>query len=154
MKNEFEVGTVVALKRCRVSDYNGKSLNASAQEGDILLNAKHPRTNMLSKWINNKDISSIKNNIQALSNAYGSVRSDTVMTLQEMMTMLDTTNDEEILTGAKSVYFMTNCWTSWIFTTIGETARPLFYMGCTVCRKKVLDEETGYRCEKCIKVYD
>jgi replication factor A1 len=37
-------GMIVAFKQCRVSDYNGKSLNASSSPSDIVLNAPHPRT--------------------------------------------------------------------------------------------------------------
>jgi hypothetical protein len=29
----------------------------------------------------------------------------------------------------------------------------LFYLGCPDCRKKVLDDAAGYRCETCDKVH-
>lgn len=43
-------GMIVAFKQCRVSDYNGKSLNASSSPSDIVLNAPHPRTAQIKKW--------------------------------------------------------------------------------------------------------
>lgn len=43
-------GMIVAFKQCRVSDYNGKSLNASSSPSDIVLNASHPRTAQIKKW--------------------------------------------------------------------------------------------------------
>ena len=46
----YEVGQVIALKACRVSDFNGKSLNASSDPRDIVLNLKHPRATELAKW--------------------------------------------------------------------------------------------------------
>lgn len=41
--HDFQVGQVVALKACRVSEYNGKSLNASSDAADIVLNLSHKR---------------------------------------------------------------------------------------------------------------
>lgn len=32
-----------------------------------------------------------------------------------------------------------------------DEAKPMFYLACTLCKKKVNDEHTGYRCEACQK---
>ena len=37
----YKAGQVIALKACRISDYNGKCLNASSDMQDIVLNLKH-----------------------------------------------------------------------------------------------------------------
>ena len=66
-KHDFDIGKVIAMKSCRVSDYNGKSLNASAHDGDIIINVDHPRSNILTKWIGTRDTSLIKRNIKSLS---------------------------------------------------------------------------------------
>jgi replication factor A1 len=39
----MRLGDVVAFKQCRVSDYQGKSLNASSDEKDFVNSVKHPR---------------------------------------------------------------------------------------------------------------
>ena len=39
----YRVGQVIALKGCRVSDYNGKSLNASSHAEDIFIALRHAR---------------------------------------------------------------------------------------------------------------
>jgi len=55
-QNKFRLGDVVAFKQCRVSDYNGKSLNASPNDKDIVLNVKLPRALQISKWFQAKSI--------------------------------------------------------------------------------------------------
>ena len=30
----------------------------------------------------------------------------------------------------------------------------MFYLGCPVCKKKVVDDGQGYRCEKCMKTHE
>lgn len=55
-QNKFRLGDVVAFKQCRVSDYNGKSLNASPNEKDIVLNVKNPRALVIAKWFSSKSI--------------------------------------------------------------------------------------------------
>lgn len=45
-----EQGQLIAFKACRVSDYAGKSLNASSTPQDIIKNAKHVRCEQLRKW--------------------------------------------------------------------------------------------------------
>lgn len=41
--HDYQIGQVIALKSCRVSEYNGKSLNASSDPNDISFNMRHPR---------------------------------------------------------------------------------------------------------------
>lgn len=40
----FNTGDIYALRGCRVSDYAGRSLNASSSPGDLIANVKHPRS--------------------------------------------------------------------------------------------------------------
>lgn len=37
------LGSIIAFKACRVSEYSGKTLNASSDAQDIFLNVQHPR---------------------------------------------------------------------------------------------------------------
>ena len=48
--HRYGVGQIIAFKACRISEYNGKSLNASWSPSDIVLNVKHPRALELAKW--------------------------------------------------------------------------------------------------------
>jgi replication factor A1 len=47
----------------------------------------------------------------------------------------------------KPKYYQINGFVSYI--TGEDASRPFYYMACTVCKKKVTDEDTGYRCEGC-----
>jgi len=76
------------------------------------------------------------------------------MSLEEMQNMLDTSEDQDLQSGAKSAYFTVNCFIQWVFTNENSPDRQMFYMGCKACKKKVFDVEDGYRCEKCNKNYD
>jgi hypothetical protein len=40
----------LAVKAARVSDYNGKSLNAGDEQCQVYIEPKHPRTNKLKQW--------------------------------------------------------------------------------------------------------
>lgn len=43
ISEKIKLGSIVAFKSCRVSEYNGKTLNASSDEQDIFCNLLHPR---------------------------------------------------------------------------------------------------------------
>ena len=57
---DYAVGQILALKACRVSDYSGKSLNASWDVRDLVLNLKHPRTAELISWQKGKSPSEMR----------------------------------------------------------------------------------------------
>ena len=73
------------------------------------------------------------------------------MSLQEMQNMLETSEDQELLNGAKSAYITVNCFLQWVFTNENNPDKQMFYMACKVCKKKVIDEHDGFRCERCDK---
>ena len=66
---KYEVGQVIALKACRVSEYNGKSLNASSDPNDILFNVRHPRGIELEKWGKGYTIDKLKTEMKSLTHA-------------------------------------------------------------------------------------
>lgn len=41
--HNYTVGQVIAFKGCRVSEYNGRSLNASSDPTDVFISPKNPR---------------------------------------------------------------------------------------------------------------
>ena len=47
----YRAGQVIALKGCRVSEFNGKSLNASSHSEDIFLGLRHERAQELTQWM-------------------------------------------------------------------------------------------------------
>ncbi len=65
--DKAKLGSIVAFKACRVSEYNGKTLNASSDEQDIFVNVMHPRQMMLKKWYSSGTKQELLDNIQSLS---------------------------------------------------------------------------------------
>lgn len=50
--HNYSVGQIVAFKSCRISDYNGKSLNASSHVSDVFIgNIRHKRAQELQSWL-------------------------------------------------------------------------------------------------------
>lgn len=62
----FREGLVVAFRGCRVSDYQGKSLNASGSPNDVFVNLKHARAVTLSRFGQEKTASKMKSEMRAL----------------------------------------------------------------------------------------
>jgi len=57
-------------------------------------------------------------------------------------------SDPEI--HSKSKYFQVNGFVSWV---VDNNDRPMYYLACVTCKKKVIDEPNGFRCEGCQKSY-
>jgi len=56
----FQVGQVIALKSCRISDFSGRSLNASGDPSDIIVDVKHTRADELVKFCSGSSTSELK----------------------------------------------------------------------------------------------
>ena len=84
---DFKVGQVIALRECRISDYRGKSLNASSSPSDIVINLNHIRANQLKKWMSSQGaIADIKDNMTSLGGDLGTGESkkDAAVSIEEM----------------------------------------------------------------------
>ena len=63
----YSSGQVIALKSCRVSDYNGKSLNASSDAADIFVGGvRHKRSKELTSWMASTTMSSLRGEMRSL----------------------------------------------------------------------------------------
>ena len=58
-------------------------------------------------------------------------------------------SDPEVANGSKAGYYTLNVSLNWIFA---ET-RPIFYLACQTCKKKLTEDPSGYHCEGCQKSY-
>ena len=68
----YRTGQVIALKSCRVSDFNGKSLNASSHGEDIFISMiKHPRAEELKRWSAGQTMDGLRGEMQTISEAPG-----------------------------------------------------------------------------------
>ena len=49
-RDDYQENMILAVKAARVSDYNGKSLNAGDEQTQVYLEPKHVRTTKLKQW--------------------------------------------------------------------------------------------------------
>lgn len=70
LANSVKRGDIIAFKSCRVSDYNGKGLNASGSPQDCVTQVKHNRALQLKKWFTTDE--SVLGKVESLSTGGGS----------------------------------------------------------------------------------
>lgn len=150
---EAKVGSVIALKNCRVSDYQGCSLNSSSDENCAKLNVLHPRGAQLKKWFAQRPLANHLEQIKPLTKSDGinSRDKDGFVTIAEMKT--HALANEMMMSGDAPAYFVISGYISVIFCGDETQPRPMFYLACEVCKKKVSDEGNGYRCERCNRLF-
>jgi hypothetical protein len=61
-------------------------------------------------------------------------------------------NDKELKNNSKPAWFKVNCYVQW-FPFEDQQQGPMYYHACTVCKKKLLEEHAGYRCQHCQCTY-
>ena len=63
----YSKGQVIAMKGCRISDYNGKSLNASSHSEDVFVGTvRHKRGDELKSWISNSNMYDLRSEMRSL----------------------------------------------------------------------------------------
>lgn len=63
--HSYSSGQVIALKSCRVSDYNGKSLNASSHSEDVFIGGiRHKRAQELTRWLSANKMSDLRDEMR------------------------------------------------------------------------------------------
>ena len=146
----YQVGQVVALKACRVSDYNGKSLNASSSQQDIALNLRHPRAMELQRWSQGTPEREMKSAMRSLTTATEAGGRDQVMTVNELEQFCQA--DESVQSG-KAFYCSLFVELEYVFVPDSPDRRAMYYLACPDCKKKVIDDGRGYQCEACNKCH-
>jgi replication factor A1 len=131
---------IIACKGCRVNDFGGRSLSMSSG-GTLKINMEIPETQKLRKWYNEKGQSSQFGSFNAgmvgMSEGGSSNRK---ITLAQVKT-------ENLGMGDRPDYF------SFRGTVMFIKSETFSYPACPECKKKVLMESNGWRCEKCQKTY-
>ena len=69
---KFTVGQIIALKSCRISDYAGRSLNASGEVSDIFMELDHPLAKRAKLALGSTTIDDLKRNLRSLTKDTGS----------------------------------------------------------------------------------
>jgi replication factor A1 len=87
---ELCLGNLLVLKNCRVSEFNGKSLNASFSGSDYMANIKCPEATQVLKWFKSASIEDHLKNVKALSGGYqaGVGASSPQVSIGEMLNLI------------------------------------------------------------------
>ncbi|CDR43335.1 CYFA0S11e04302g1_1 [Cyberlindnera fabianii] len=136
---EFDIpeGTVVAIKGCKVSDFNGKTLSLTPG-ASVSANPDTPEAYTIKGWY---DAQGRNEQFQSLKSEMTSKKSS----LADRKTILEAQN-EEIGAGDKPAYFSTKATVNFVKTD------NFSYPACLTegCNRKVTEQGDGtWRCEKC-----
>ncbi|GAA5797111.1 putative replication factor-A protein 1 [Helicostylum pulchrum] len=132
-------GSVVAFKGARVGDFNGRTLSLGGS-GSLKVNPDSPEAQHLQKWYAEKGASG---NFESFSSEMGSMTGESLAAPKIKLQQVR----EDNLGVSKPAYF------SFRGTVVFIKTENPAYPGCPTCKKKVLMEENGWRCEKCQKTY-
>jgi hypothetical protein len=78
-------------------------------------------------------------------------KQDTIYNLAEMTKEAEESSD--IRYNNKAAWYRVSGYCTFYNSSDNSEARPMYYLACPVCKKKVNDEGTGYRCETCSKSF-
>ena len=134
-----------------MSNYSGRSLNASGNVEDITLEPEHNRAEEIRRWAGGSTAQELKSDMRRLTTLTGGSGSDNLILIEEMQSFAE--KDRSILDG-KPFYCKVIGELQWIFVAEDPFTRPMFYLACKECRKKVFDVGSGYRCENCEKQFE
>ncbi|KAI9482714.1 MAG: hypothetical protein EXX96DRAFT_555382 [Benjaminiella poitrasii] len=138
---------IVACKGVRVNDFGGRSLSLGGN-GSLKINLDIPDVQSLRRWYTergqNAHFTNYSSGGSMLTNSGGEISqqfsSNVKITLQQA-------KDDNLGSSDKPDYF------SFRGTVVFIKAENPAYPACPDCRKKLVMEENGWRCEKCQKVH-
>ena len=150
--DNLRIGQLLAVKGAIVSDYGGKSLNAADDHAQIYTDLEHPDVAKLQRWYNENKGNADFNSLTAKREPRDNTQADrtegkasNVNLVAEINEVLQNENDTD-----NAHFFFLNGFLARIKNTDN-----LYYPACPGenCRRKVVEESTGYRCENCQKTY-
>lgn len=146
-QHRYEVGQIIAFKNASISDFGGKSINCGDDRTQIIFEPNHPRTLLLQKW----NSMGAKHQIQSLSSnlpGAGGEDRDNFRLIEEIEEHCRQSQALKVDRGQE--FFKIS---GYISRIMYDDMRMMFYLACPDCKKKVLEEAGGFRCETCNKVH-
>ena len=61
--------------------------------------------------------------------------------------------NEDVMSGQKAGFYTITGFVSSILHREEGNPKPLFYLACPSCKKKVINDFNSYKCERCDKAY-
>lgn len=140
---DFTGNPVLACKGARLNDFNGRSVNVG-NSTVLKINPDIPQVQNLRKWFNehgqNAHFNPYSNGLLSATGTGDVVNISKKITLQQV-------KSDGLGSRDKNDYF------SFRGTVVLIKADNAAYPACPECKKKVMMEESGWRCEKCQKTY-
>ena len=121
----YRVGQVIAFKGCRVSDFNGKSLNASSHAEDIFIALRHVRAQELTNWMASSTINNLRSEMRSIGEQAGAEKVSKTPTFLIKQLQEHVENDRGVKEG-KPYYANVHCDLTWVFVP-ESTDRQMFY---------------------------
>ncbi|KAJ0409767.1 hypothetical protein ATCC90586_001080 [Pythium insidiosum] len=135
---------VVAIKGCRVSDYNGKSIG-TLSSSSFAVNPTIPEAGHLLNWFNTGGSAS---QAKSLSGSVGGFGGGSLGSFSERAVISDI-KAKQLGFGQKPDYITVKGSVNFIKHDTG-----IYYQACVKCQKKVVqDMAQNYSCEKCQTTY-
>ena len=145
------------MKGARISDFGGKSLNAADDHAQIYPDFEHPESEKLRQWFginsasNFEQVRCLTAKPQGRESGGDNVRqekggnSNNLNLIREISDSLQDENDVD-----QFHFFFLNGYVSRI-----KNDDRIYYPACQSenCRRKVIEDSTGYKCEHCGKTY-
>lgn len=139
---ELKGNPVIVIKKCKVSDFGGKSLNASFGS-QIFMNMDVPRAHELRSWYDTKGRSATVETLSGQRTGGGPAERKQLEAVKEEQLGFD-----------KPAYFRSRATVTYFKNDMNK---PPWYAACpsASCNKKVTsDNQGGWFCEKCNRSYD
>ncbi|CAO3614372.1 unnamed protein product [Cunninghamella blakesleeana] len=140
---DFTGNRVIAAKGCRVGDFNGRTLSLSAS-GALKVDPDMQEARTLKTWFDANGSTATFSSFSSsssLSNSAMPQGNQPKLTIQEV-------KDKGLGESERPDYFTCRGTIAYIKTD------NIAYPSCFDCKKKVLQESDGWRCEKCQKTHD
>lgn len=134
---------VLACKGARVGDFNGRTLSLGGNS-TFKRNPEIPEAQNLQKWYREKGNSSSFDTFS--SSGMVGLGGEVGISPSKMLT-LQQAKSEGLGSGDKPAYF------TFRGTVVFIRTENFAYPGCPECKKKLLLEESGWRCERCMKSF-
>lgn len=154
---ESDVGKVVAIKGVRVSDYLGKSLNSADDHSTLFTTLEHERVRKLRAWYGQQRPFSLEEfrNLTLQKDRPNQQMNEPIDRAEQKNSNLNLISEineavqRENDTDQQHFYFV-NGYISRI-----KNDERIFYPACMTenCRRKVVEEAQGFRCENCQKSF-
>ena len=119
-----------------MSEYAGRTLNASGDVADIFIDPDHPFAKRAKLALSATSIDDFKKSLRSLTQVSGMSAMAKPLLIAELVDFVETNPD---IRQGKPFYCKLMCELTWLYVPLDEFERPMFYFACQACRRKVVE---------------